>query len=70
MCAQSYLTLCNTLSVGLSRQKYWSGFPFPSLGDLLDPGTEPESPETPALVGGFFTPESPAEKTPIPENLI
>ena len=27
-----------------SRQEYWSGLPFPSLGDLRDPGIEPESP--------------------------
>ena len=26
------------------RQEYWSGLPFPSLGDLSDPGTEPTSP--------------------------
>ena len=26
------------------RQEYWSGVPFPSLGDLPDPGTEPGSP--------------------------
>ena len=32
------------LSMGFSRQKYWSGLPFPSPGNLLDPGIEPESP--------------------------
>ena len=32
------------LSVGFPRQEYWSGLPFPSLGDLLDPGIKPESP--------------------------
>ena len=32
------------LSVGFSRQEYCSGLPFPSPGDLPDPGTEPESP--------------------------
>ena len=31
-------------SMGLSRQEYWSRLPFPSPGDLLDPGTEPGSP--------------------------
>ena len=31
------------LSVGFSRQEYWSRLPFPSPGDLLDPGTEPTS---------------------------
>ena len=28
------------LSMGFSRQEYWSGLPFPSPGDLLDPGIE------------------------------
>ena len=32
------------LSMGFSRQEYWSGLIFPSPGNLLDPGTEPESP--------------------------
>ena len=33
-----------SLSMGSSRQEYWSGFPFPSTGDLPEPGTEPGSP--------------------------
>ena len=33
-----------TLTMGFSRQKYWSGLPFPSPGDLLDPGIKPRSP--------------------------
>ena len=32
------------LSMGFSRQEYWSGLPFPSPGDLLDPGIEPRYP--------------------------
>ena len=32
------------LSMGFSRQKYWSGLPFPPSGDLPDPGIEPTSP--------------------------
>ena len=32
------------LSMGLSRQEYWSGLPFPSTEDLPNPGTEPGSP--------------------------
>ena len=32
-------------SMGFSRQEYWSGLPFPSPGDLTDPGIEPRSPE-------------------------
>ena len=39
------------LSMGFSRQEYWSGFPCPSPGHLPDPGIEP----SPALAGGFFT---------------
>ena len=31
-------------SVGFSRQEYWSGLPFPSPGDLPNPGIEPRSP--------------------------
>ena len=33
-----------SLSMGFSRQEYWSGVPFPSPGDLPDPGVEPRSP--------------------------
>ena len=33
-----------TLSMGFSRQEYWSGLPFPSPGDLPDLGIEPGSP--------------------------
>ena len=43
------------LSMGFSRQEYWSGLPFPTLGDLPNPGTEPESLALPALAGIFFT---------------
>ena len=43
-----------TLSMGFSRQEYWSGLPFPSPGDLPNPGIEPESPSLP---GRFFTAE-------------
>ena len=32
------------LSMGSSRQEYWSGLPFPSPGDLPNPGIKPESP--------------------------
>jgi len=30
--------------MGFPRQEYWSGFPFPTPGDLLEPGMEPRSP--------------------------
>ena len=32
------------LTMGFSRQEYWSGLPFPSLGDLPNPGIKPRSP--------------------------
>ena len=53
--AQSYLTLCDhlagqaPLSKGFSRQEYRSGLPFPSPGDLPDPGIEPGSPALQAV---------------------
>ena len=44
-----------SLSMGFSRQEYWSGLPFPSPGDLPDAGTEPMSLVSPTLACGFFT---------------
>ena len=43
------------LSSGFSRQEYWSGLPFPPLGDRPNPGIKPESLSSPALAGRFFT---------------
>ena len=37
------------LSMGSSRQEYWSGLPFSYSRDLPDPGIEPVSPAAPAL---------------------
>ena len=62
--------LCNSiteacqvsLSMGFSRQEYWSGLPFPSLGDLLYPGIKPGSLRSPALASGFFTASTTWEK--------
>ena len=60
----SYVPFCATtwtvarqapLSMGFSRQKYWSGQSFPSPEDLPNPGTEPSSLMSAALAGGFFT---------------
>ena len=42
------------LSMEFPRQEFWSGLPFPSPGDLPDPGIEPVSPVAPALAGGFL----------------
>ena len=46
------------LSMGFSRQEYWSGLPFPSPGDLPNPGIEPMSLMFPALAARFFTPST------------
>ena len=46
------------LSMGFPRQKYWSGLPFSSPGDLPDPGIKSAAP---ALAGGFFTTEPPGK---------
>ena len=46
-----YIAYQASLSKGFSRQEYWSGLPFPSLGDLPYPGIKPMSP---ALEGRFF----------------
>ena len=43
------------LSMRFSRQEYWSGLPCPSPDNLPDPGIEPVSLKSPALVGRFFT---------------
>ena len=40
------------LSIGFSRQEYWSGWPCPPPGDRPDPGIEPWSPAAPALQAG------------------
>ena len=42
------------LSMGFSRQAYWSGLPFPPPGDLPDPGIEPSSPAFPASQADSF----------------
>ena len=43
------------LSMGFSRQEYWSELPCPHPGDLPNPGTQPGSLASPALAGRFFT---------------
>ena len=49
------------LSIGFSRQEYWSGLQFPALGDLPNPGLELESLVSPALESGFFTTAPPGK---------
>ena len=48
-------------SMGLPRQEYWSGLPFPSPGHFPDPGIQSVFPE---LAGGFFTTEPPGKPRP------
>ena len=45
-------------SMGFSREEYWSGVPFPSLGNLPDPGIEPRSS---AMWGDSLPPEPPGK---------
>ena len=58
LATQLCLTLCDSVahqapqSVGFPRQEYWSGLPFPTPGDLPDPGIKPVSLESPALEAG------------------
>ena len=51
------------LSMGFSRQEYWSGLPFPSPGDLPDPGIEPGSP-------AFQADALPSEPPGIPSSTV
>ena len=54
------------LSMGFSRQEYWSGLPFLLPGDLPHPGIKPTSP---ASAGGFFTTE-PLGEAPLFSGLL
>ena len=56
------------LFVEFSRQEYWSGFPFPTPGDLPNPGTEPASPTSAALAGRLFTTQPPGK--PVSESCL
>ena len=64
MCGLSHVRLFATqwtvahqapLSMEFSRQEYWSGLPFPTPGDLPEPGIKTASLASPALTGRFFT---------------
>ena len=72
LCTQllSHIQLCVILwtaahqapvSMGFSRQEYWSELPFPPPRDLPDPGIKPASLAFPALAGRFFTTEPPGK---------
>ena len=49
------------LSMEFSRQEYWNRLPFPTLGDLPDPGIKALPPVFPALAGRFFTTKPPGK---------
>ena len=51
----------DSLCMGFPRQEYWSGLPFPTPGDLPDPGIKLTSPAAPALAGRVFTAELPVK---------
>ena len=53
------------LFMGFSRREYWSGLPFPSPGNLPDPGIKSASP---ALAGGFFTTEPPGKFSSVAQS--
>ena len=50
-----------SLSMGFSRQEYWSGLPFPSPGNLPDPGIEP-------IAGRHFTSEPPVQFSSVTQS--
>ena len=50
------ITIQVSLFIGFPRQEYWSGLPFPTSGELHEPGIV-----SPALAGGFFITEPPGK---------
>ena len=54
------------LSMGFSRQEYWSGLPCPSLGDLPNPEIKPRSPASSALQVDSLHTETPGKADPNP----
>ena len=77
VCLLGHVRLCTApwtvvhqtpLPVGFSRQEYWSGVSFTTLGDLSDPGIRHMSLVSPVQAGRFFTTEPPG-KAPIPSLL-
>ena len=72
LCTQLQLTLCNPINCspssssvhGISQQEYWSGLPFPLLGDLPHLGIEPVS----CMAGSSFSVESLIKPLQVPYN--
>ena len=69
VCTQSCPTLCDPMDcsppgsspMGFFRQDYWGRLPFPSPGDLPNPGIKTMPPLAPAQAGRFFTTEPPGK---------
>ena len=57
-------------SMGFSRQECWSGLPFPSPGDLPDPGIKPGSPTLQADALPSEPPEKPQKRPPHKTDLV
>ena len=57
------------LFVDFFRQEYWSELPFPTPGDLCNPGIKPPSLASPALAGTFFTTVPPGKPHLFQEHL-
>ena len=51
------------LSMGFSRQEYWSGLPCPVPGDLPYPGIKPMSPGSPVFQAGSLPTEAPTKQS-------
>ena len=58
------------MSRGFSRQEYWSELPFPSPGNLPDPGMETVSLVSRALPSGFFTAEPPGKPNLVLKEIV
>ena len=70
LCATLWTVACQApLSMGCSRQEYWSGLPCPPPGDLHNPEIKPSSLVSPALAGVFFTTSAAWEAHEIIENI-
>ena len=74
-CVQLFATLWTVaglapLSMGFSQPEYWNGLPCPLPKDLLDPGIEPASLRSPALVDGSSTTSATWEAPCLQANIL
>ena len=59
-----------SLSMGFSRQEYWSGLPFPPAGDLSNQGIKPGPLTSPALAGRYFITSTSCKALNLRESLV